>query len=101
MIIIVSRKIDAMYETYGHGPNQYCKTCCNLIHGDWHGRAYNKFCAYGLIHSEATDWKVSNKACGLYNKKFYEKQPTVLERIKRASKGKQQVNEVIEGQLSF
>lgn len=98
---MASRKIDAMHEAYGCIPNQYCKTCCNLLKGDWHGRAYNKCVAYGLSHSEATDWKISNRACGLYNKEFDEKQSTMLDRIKRTPKCKQQSDEIMEGQLSI
>lgn len=55
MAIDIARKIDAMYEAYGCIPNEYCKTCCNLLKGNHHGKSYNKCIAYGLSHSEATD----------------------------------------------
>lgn len=100
VVIDIARKIDAMYESYGCIPTEYCKTCCNLLKGNHHGNTYNKCIAYGLSHSEATDWRISNKACGIYNKPFDGNQRTMLEQLKIAPKGKQ-AEEVMEGQLSF
>lgn len=94
------RKIEAMHKEYGCIKDKQCKTCCNLLKGNYHGKSYNKCIAYGLSHSEATDWKISNEACGLHDKPFDSKKNyTMLDRIKRSSKD--DVVEVMEGQLSF
>ena len=45
-----------------------CKDCKHLISVRWHDNQYYKCELYGLSHSEATDWRVSEKACGLYDK---------------------------------
>lgn len=93
----MKRKIEAMHEMYGCKNGEYCKTCCNLLKGNYRGKSYNKCVAYGVSHSEATDWKVSNRACGLYNILF-EGRKTVIDIIKTLPKGKK-TEEAIEGQI--
>ena len=95
----MKRKIEAMYEEYGMIPNKYCKTCCNLFRGEYHGRTYSKCIAYGVSHSEATDWAIGNKACGLHNKTFNERAQkpfiNVLKSVKEVD------NEPMKGQMSL
>lgn len=59
-----------MHQEYGAIDTAHCKTCCNLFNGGHHGKSYRKCIAYGVSHSDATDWAARNKACGLYNNPF-------------------------------
>lgn len=57
---------DVMRRCFGSTDAQ-CKTCKHLLTGEWHDKTYHKCELYGLSHSEATDWRVSEQACGMYN----------------------------------
>ena len=61
------RKIHAMHKRFGTCGLLRCKGCCHLIGGKYHDRQYYKCELYGLSHSEATDWRLSYQACGMYN----------------------------------
>lgn len=97
---MATKKIDLMYEHYGINQKGHCKSCCNLSSGYYRGKKYNKCIAYGLSRSEATDWKISNKSCGLYNQPFDKKSKTVLEISKHSASEKHQDN-LIDGQMSL
>lgn len=71
----VKRKIDAMHAEYGLSSAGRCAECCNFVHGRYHDRCYNKCVAYGLSHSEATDWRAKYLACGLFNRPFDQIRP--------------------------
>lgn len=64
---MIERKITAMHKRFGTCGVLQCRDCCHLISGDWHDRRYHKCEIYGLSHSEATDWRLSYQACGMYN----------------------------------
>jgi hypothetical protein len=66
----VIRKIDAMHLYFGVTPGEHCKDCCHCISGQYRDKNYRKCEAYGMTHSEATDWAQSWLACGLYNKPY-------------------------------
>ena len=38
-----------------------------MIGGTWHDKRYYKCEIYGISHGEATDWRRSYTACGMYN----------------------------------
>lgn len=65
------RKIDAMHSLYGvrqkmvDGRPATCGDCPHYHSGRYHDRILRKCKAYGMTHSEATDWKKSNEPCGL------------------------------------
>ena len=61
------RKIQAMHKRFGTCGVFRCKDCDHLISGKYHDKWYHKCELYGLTHSEATDWRVSYQACGMYN----------------------------------
>ena len=61
------RKIQAMHKRFGTCGVFRCKDCDHLIKGKYHDRGYSKCELYGLTHSEATDWRQANQACGMYN----------------------------------
>lgn len=56
-------KLEKMHAEYGYGSGK-CKDCVNLIRTRY-SRTYLKCIAYGLSHSEATDWRAKWDACGL------------------------------------
>ena len=64
---MAERKIAAMHKRFGTCGVLRCKDCDHLISGEWHDRRYHKCELYGLSHSEATDWRLSYHACGMYN----------------------------------
>ena len=63
------RKIELMHSRFGVDPEHKCSECSNL--STWrYDRVYYKCDCYGASNSEATDWKKSNVACGLFNKEY-------------------------------
>jgi hypothetical protein len=70
--MITDRTIKAMHKQYGKDPLHKCGDCCNYLRWRYHARILHKCRAYGLTHSEASDWRVKWEACGLYNKPFDE-----------------------------
>lgn len=63
------RKIDLMHSMFGEIPDKKCKDCSNLeVH--FYSRRYYKCKCYSTSCSQASDWKVGNIACGLFNKEY-------------------------------
>ena len=62
------QKIKQMHKMFGAGEGR-CRDCDNLICYT-RDRNYYKCSVYGLSCSEATDWRVSNPACGMKNKEY-------------------------------
>ena len=62
-----TRKIDAMHKRFGTCGVLRCKDCNHLIGGKYHDRQLYKCELYGLTRSEATGWRLSYQACGMYN----------------------------------
>ena len=73
-------KINAMYAVYGVGSGR-CGDCPHLLEGFYHDRKYFKCLAYGLSHSEATDWRKKWLACGLIGKPLPDGERPVKERL--------------------
>ena len=81
------QKAKRMYKQFGMiTDGRRCKDCDNLIKVG----AYYKCLIYGNTHSEASDWKISNTACGMIDKDYIGR-PIIELREKR---------EQIEGQLT-
>ena len=96
------RKIDAMHGEYGLSTCGHCRDCCNFVHGRYHDHYLSKCVAYGLTHSEATDWRAKYLACGLFNKPFDQLKPKrrpLIETITRG--GIKRDNEPLDGQISL
>ena len=91
-----SRKIDAMHSLFGTLPDKRCEDCVNLMQGDYRGLHLRKCTAYGVTHSEATDWRKKNVACGMFNQVY--NGSAVIDILKCSSR---KVDEVqpIEGQM--
>lgn len=63
------RKIDLMHREFGKLEGKTCKDCSNLYRRKY-DKTYIKCRVYGNSCSEATDWKVSYTACGMFNKEW-------------------------------
>ena len=92
------RKIEAMYAFYGKSESGRCGDCPHLFEGYHHDKKYIKCRAYGLSHSEATDWRKKWCACGLMGKPLPEGENPVKDRIPWR---KQNDPGLIEGQISM
>jgi len=91
-------KIERMYSAYGKSMSGRCGDCPHFLEGYYHDRKYFKCLAYGLSHSEATDWRKKWSACGLIGKPLPVGERPVKERISHVKRGKP---ETLEGQLTM
>lgn len=63
------RKIDLMHHCFGMHGGKRCKECFNLECRKI-GRRYYKCRIYGSSNCESTDWRLSYKACGMFNREW-------------------------------
>lgn len=92
------KEIAAMHKHYGMATGYTCKGCCNLWRGLYRDKHYIKCKAYGLSHSEATDWRLKYLACGLYNLPFDDNQTCVIDRVRGL---RSKPDEPIDGQMEM
>ena len=59
------RKNEAMYSLFGKEEGKHCKDCPYLVRKEF-GRVYYKCEIYSTSNSEASDWRKSWTACGLF-----------------------------------
>lgn len=78
---MIPRKIDAMHLRYGRVEGKQCKDCPLFREGYYHDRKLMKCSAYGMTHSEATDWRKKWVACGLIDNPHPEDTP-VIDRLR-------------------
>lgn len=96
---MTERKIFAMHKRFGTCGVFRCKDCDHLIGGKYHDKQLYKCELYGLTHSEATDWRLSYQACGMYNMpQNMDRWVPMIEQIRHAPKGQEPP---IEGQIDF
>lgn len=93
---MADRKIDAMHKRFGTS-NHLCKECNHLRCYQPTDRHFYKCKAYGLSRSEATDWKVSNVACGLFGRELPPLFVPVVDQIKHESR--KQPERPLDGQM--
>ena len=93
---MIAKKIDAMHVWYGIADGQ-CKDCPHLISFRYNDKILHKCEAYGISHSEATDWRLKYVACGLKNLPLPDEKP-VFDRIRGQ---REYVSEQIEGQIEM
>ena len=93
------KKIYLMYELFGCSSDKdaVCKNCDHLRKHNANRTWYKCEC-YGDTSSEATDWRISWTACGLFNKP-YEGQKSMIEIKKHYGRKKKQIE--IEGQMTL
>lgn len=60
------RKIDLMHQIFGKA-ERMCKECDHFRRERYRDKLYRKCEVYGITNSEASDWKASYQACGLFN----------------------------------
>ena len=87
------KKIDAMHYYYGCAEGK-CEDCEHFI-TIRHDRLYHKCEMYGVSSSEASDWRCSYPACGLFNKPLPDER-RVMDRLVYCRNDAQP----IEGQIS-
>ena len=94
------RKIDLMHRIFGKCDGHTCGECSNLVEGRYHDKILRKCKAYGMTHSEASDWAKRWLACGLFNKPW-DKGP-VMSLVRPTRKDKEELQSTpIEGQISM
>lgn len=64
------KKIDRMHALFGVEPCHKCGECCNFVSGRYMSKMLRKCRAYGLTHSQASDWAKRWTACGLFNQEY-------------------------------
>ena len=95
---VTDRKIVAMHRRFGICDNGKCRDCNHLVSGLYRDRRYHKCELYGISHSEATDWRLSFQACGMFNAGIdMEHWICVLDAIRRQSRGN--MDSPLEGQM--
>ena len=62
-------KIALMHQFFGKGEG-VCKDCNHFLREQYRSKTYRKCDVYGITNSEASDWKASYQACGLFNKEY-------------------------------
>ncbi len=98
------KKIDAMHSLYGvrqkmiDGRPAVCGDCPHYHSGRYHDRILRKCEAYGMTHSEATDWKRSNEPCGLIDLPLPNDFVPVIDRLKHE---RIQIEKPIPGQITM
>lgn len=90
------RKHDLMYQLFGKSEG-LCWDCEHYLGYRHHDRTVRKCEVYGDTRSEASDWKGSAQACGLYPDKPYNGR-NVIELVDR---GKPKEDYQVDGQLSM
>ena len=89
------RKFDLMYKLFGKAEGK-CKDCKYYSAYEHHNKGYRKCEIYGVTNSEATDWKASADACGLFPDK-----ETNIRDVVRIVRPEKKEEEQIEGQTSI
>ena len=96
---MVERKIFAMHKRFGTCGAFRCKDCNHLVGGKYHDRQLYKCELYGLTHSEATDWRLSYQACGMFDvEQDMERWVPILDQLKHSPKP---VQPPIHGQIDI
>lgn len=99
----MKRRGEAMRSMYGTrqkligGRPAVCGDCPHYCSYRYHDRILRKCVAYGLTHSEATDWKRSEEPCGLIDFPLPHDFVPVIERLKHS----EQELQPIKGQISM
>lgn len=98
---MAKRKIELMHSLFckaydEQGKCRKCKDCCHLKKYEYRGKRYYKCVPYGVTSSEASDWRLSYDACGLWGHEEYNGDIPI---IKMVSGTKQE--EQIDGQMSL
>lgn len=91
------KKIDAMHDRYGYADG-ICGDCPHFVRYRYHDKNLLKCEAYGLTHSEATDWRVRWHACGMKEYPLLEDHRHVFDTVKGQ---RERVQEQLDGQIEM
>lgn len=91
------RKIDLMHNLFGVKSEEICAECEHYMRYKHHDKTYRKCAIYGVTNSEASDWKASYPACGLFPNEQPETGCSIINLVRPDKKQE----EPIAGQLSF
>lgn len=78
---MTEKKIRAMHARFGRSDG-ICGDCPHFVRYRYHDRILLKCEAYGLTHSEATDWRVKWSACGMKDLSVPDDYIPVFDRVK-------------------
>lgn len=92
------RKLELMHYTFGVIANHYCRECKNLCSYSANRKWY-KCSVYGETSSDASDWRLSYTACGMFNKD-YDGFP-IINLVKREKSIREKAEINIEGQMKL
>lgn len=92
------RKGELMRKEFGYGPGT-CGDCKHLIKSVY-DKTYYKCAVYGTSACEATDWKLSENACGLKEKseEYIKRFKPIVRLVEHKRKA---AEEAVVGQMSF
>lgn len=96
---MATRKIDIMHQMFGES-ERLCKDCGHFLRMRYRDKLYRKCEVYGVTNSEASDWKASYQACGLFNKPYPYAGYKVIRYVTPDRKTEVD-NEPLEGQLDL
>ncbi len=71
-------KIDRMHALFGAHQGAACKDCGYYRSYEYRGKKYRKCAIYGITNSEASDWRASYIACGLFPDRPYHGETDVI-----------------------
>ena len=91
------KKIDAMHDRYGYADG-ICGDCPHFVRYRYHDKNLLKCEAYGLTHSEATDWRVRWHACGMKEHPLPEDHRPVFDTVKGQ---RERVHGQLDGQIEM
>lgn len=66
----MTKKIDRMHALFGVDEHHKCGECSNFVCGRYRSKILKKCRAYGLTHSQASDWAKRWTACGLFGREY-------------------------------
>lgn len=91
----MKRKAELMRDLFGVGPG-ICRNCYHCDQYNMSGRRVWKCDVYGVTSSTATDWKVTEIACGLMNRDGATDRP-IVEMVTRSDPEQEQ----LDGQMTM
>jgi hypothetical protein len=86
------RKLETMHRLFGTASGM-CGDCPHFVRRRF-DKMYYKCAAYGLSHSEATDWRVRWHACGLIDTELPDRWMTIVKRLEWINKDDKPIGQI-------
>lgn len=94
------RKIALMHKVFGICEGHTCGECSNLVSFRYNRKTLYKCKAYGLTHSEASDWAKRHLACGMFNNPYTGR--PIIELVKPGRTNQEEAQRIeLEGQMKL